>query len=122
MKTEHLIQNFIKFDSWVHLPKEGEGNVVPFDEDSLRARFKATAVSAEYEGTKVVDVYHDLDTLLGIEECLTCSTNNEESSHLPFVVDALKAYKGHGDTSPLPHKGHFKDNGYYVRETSFGVD
>lgn len=105
-----------EFKRWVHMPQSGEPNVVSMGDESLCAHFRLSTWSADKGKEHLRDIFHPLETLLEIEECLTCSRENVAfPKDLEQIVAALKAYNGNKDITPLPHSKHDRDVGFHVR-------
>lgn len=92
------------FKGWVRMPEEGSDGKVFNMAAEPRAHFE----KAQWESSKgkisLGDVYHTVDNLLSIEECLTC---NKQWRAFPDELDQV--------VTPLPHSEFDADVGFHVR-------
>lgn len=90
--------------------------MVDFDPDHVRAQFEFAKWQSDKGKITLAQIYHTLDSLLEIEECLTCSKERVAfPAELEEVEKALKSYKGKADTTPKRHSSFDEDSGFYLR-------
>ncbi|MGH1376063.1 MAG: hypothetical protein ACRBCK_06910 [Alphaproteobacteria bacterium] len=107
-----------EFKEWLHMPEDGHSNVIGIGDEKLCAHFQLSSWS-EQGKTQLKDIYHTVEQLLDIEECLTCDKEHVNfPGELEQVLKALEAYKGKVNIRPLQHSQFESDSGFYPREIS----